>query len=136
MSILKTTCLSTAAVPVLAIASTAFANSGNITKTSAANGAAPPNIFINHTNSATSHVPVHLLGSSETATFFYKKGVKHFEKGNLEKSESAFEAVLRTHGSQSMDKLTLHYLTLINDKQGDEINTKKYAQAYFELTKK
>jgi hypothetical protein len=136
MKLFKIACSTVASASFLAISPTAFANTGHITKTSVANGAAAPNIFINNTNAANGHVPVHLLGSSETATHFYKKGVKHFENGNLEKSEAAFKAVLRAHGSESMDKLTLHYLTLINDKQGDHFAKEKYAQAYFELSKK
>ena len=136
MTILKATCLTIATASVLALAPAAYANSNNLTKTSVVNGTSPPNIFINHTNPNTGHVPVEILGSSETATFYYKKGVKHFEKGNLEKSESAFEASLRAHGSKSMDGLTLHYLTLISDKQGDEVQKQKYAQAYFDLTEK
>ena len=135
MSILKTACLSIASVSILAIAPTAFANSGNITKTAVANGTNASSKFISNNNFTSGHKPVHLLGSSETATFFYKKGVKHFETGNLEKSESAFKAVLRAHGSKSMDKLSLHYLTLINDKQGDLTSKETYAQAYFDLDK-
>lgn len=136
MTILKTACLSIAAIPILTLTPAAYANSNNLTKTSVVNGTSPPNIFINHTNFTTGHVPVQILGSSETATFYYKKGVKHFEKGNLEKSESAFRGALRAHGSKPMDGLTLHYLTLISDKQGDEVKKKKYAQAYFDLTEK
>jgi len=136
MKLLKTAYLTIASSSVIAIAPVAFANSGAISQASVANGATAENIFINQTNrsnGSNGHVPVYLLGSSETATRFYKTGVKHFEKGSLEKSEAAFQAVLRAHGSNSMDKLTLHYLTLINDKQGDPVAKEKYAQAYFDL---
>ena len=124
-----------AAAAVVTHAPTAYANS--TTLTSVAVGVNSPETGV----SGVYRGPIHniadrLLGSSSTATFFYKKGVKNFEKGNLEKSESAFEASLRAHGSKSMDGLTLHYLTLINHKQGDEVQKKKYAQAYFDLDKK
>ena len=137
MSVLKTACLTIASVSVLAMAPTAFAKSGNITKTSVANGVNTQNISLRGGTGGTlgGHVGPMLLNSSETATFFYKKGLKHFQKGNLEKSEYAFRAVLRADGSKEMDRLTLSYLTLISEKQGNLAAKEKYAQAYSELDK-
>ena len=73
------------------------------------------------------------LGSTRTATLFYKKGVKNFEKGRLDKAEQHFRAVLRADGSKGLDKATYHYLANIKHKQGDEVAYKKYAMAYYKL---
>lgn len=73
------------------------------------------------------------IGSTRTATFFYKKGVKNFEKGNLEKADQHFKAALRADGSRGLDKATYHYLTNIKHTQGDELQSEKYAKAYFDL---
>jgi len=70
------------------------------------------------------------LGSTRTATFYYKKGVKNFEKGNLEKADQHFRAVLRANGSRGLNKATYHYLTNIKHKQGDQVQAKTYAEAY------
>lgn len=75
------------------------------------------------------------LGSSRTATFFFKKGVKNFEKGKLEKADQHFRAVLRADGSKGLDKATLHYLANINHKQGNEAKAKEYAQAYYKINR-
>ena len=73
------------------------------------------------------------LEGGETATSFYKAGVANFKKGDLVKSETAFEASLGAQGSKALDALALHYLTLISDKQGDEAKKEQYAKAYFDL---
>ena len=73
------------------------------------------------------------LGSSRTATFYYKKGVKSFQKGKLEKADQHFRASLRADGSRGLDKATYHYLSNLKHKQGDELQSKKYAQAYYNL---
>lgn len=73
------------------------------------------------------------LGSSRTATLYYKKGVKNFEKGNLEKAEQHFRASLRAHGSKGLDKATLHYLVNVSHQLGDTTKAKAYAQDYYNL---
>ena len=133
MSVLKIACLTIASVSVLGMAPTAFAESGSLTTTPVAKGV---NALRGGTGGTLGgHIGPMLLNSSETATFFYKKGLKHFEKGNLEKSEYAFRAVLRADGSKEMDRVTLSYLTLISEKQGNLAAKEKYAQAYSELDK-
>ena len=79
------------------------------------------------------HVGERLLGSSSTASFFYSKGVKNFERGNLDKAEQAFKAVLRAKGSKRMDALTLRYLIHINQQQDDKFASNGYKQAYLKL---
>ena len=71
-----------------------------------------------------------LLDGSETATFFYRKGVKRFEDGKLDRAEEAFRAVLRADG---LDRLALHYLVIINDAQGDRATAEMYAARYAEV---
>ena len=132
MSVLKTACASLATLSFLTVAPSAFAN----TSKTAAIGATFDTAAHPSSRHAKGHIPVTFLGSSETSSFFYLKGVKQFEKGNLEKSEQAFRASLRAHGSKAMDRLTLHYLTNINHKQGDTHTAEKYAEAYFALDKK
>lgn len=73
------------------------------------------------------------LGSSQTATLYYKKGVKNFEKGKLDKADQHFRASLRADGSRGLDKATYHYLSNIHHKRGDELQSKKYAQAYYNI---
>ena len=62
--------------------------------------------------------------------------MRNFDKGNLEKAESAFRATLRADGSDRMDRLTFHYLTLINHQLGNKNKVNQYAEAYFKLDKK
>ena len=143
MTILKTTCLSIAATSLLAMTPAAYANSigggggafGPFGGTSTA-GFANNSLVGGTGGNVGSSANYVVLGGSETASRYFRKGVKSFEKGDLEKSEYAFKGVLRAHGSRSMDGLTLHYLTLISDQQGDEVQKKKYAQAYYKLTEK
>ena len=73
------------------------------------------------------------LGSSRTATLYYKKGVKNFDKGKLDKAAQHFRAVLRADGSKGLDKNTYHYLANIKHQQGDEAAYKRYAAAYYSL---
>ena len=67
------------------------------------------------------------LDGSTTATYFYRKGVRNFERGNIEKAEKAFEAVLRTNG---LDRQAYLYLAKINAQKGDLNKTQKYTEAY------
>ena len=148
MSILKIACLSIAATSIIAFAPHAHANSfgtngayygtGNISGFHGVSYSAPTVPEATYTSVSRSVWPLSLrqLGGSTTATTKFARGLSQFEKGNLDDSAYAFRSALRANGSKEMDRLSLHYLTLISDKQGDEINTKKYAQAYFELTKK
>jgi len=127
MSLLKTTCLTIAAITALSFTSTAHAN----TLTSAVNGLGfvepPSNEFIS------AHVGKRIFNSSETSTFFYRKGVRKLEVGKLEEAAYAFKASLRADGSKQLNKFTLHYLTYISNKLGNEFETKKYAKAYIKL---
>ena len=128
---LKSASLTIAAFAVLSFASTASA----YTLTSTTNGI---NIDIGTEtqiyNMTQGHEEDSLFGSSETATFFYKSGVKRFEDGKLDKAATAFRASLRAHGSKKMDKRTLHYLAYINQQQGNVAQAKAYAEAYMDLT--
>ena len=68
-----------------------------------------------------------ILDGSETASFFFRKGVKAFERDELDKAEQAFRASLRANG---LDAPSLHYLVIINDRQGDRDDALHYAKAY------
>jgi Tfp pilus assembly protein PilF len=122
-----------------AFAPAAFANSSNAT-----NATNTTNAFLGHTPNKGSEIQ-HLrlfdvsalpqrgeryLGSTRTATLYFKKGVKNFEKGDLEKASQHFRAALRADGSKGLDKATYHYLVNIAHKQGDQVKTQEYAQAY------
>lgn len=48
---------------------------------------------------------------SETAGFYFKVGVNNFERGELDKAEQAFKAVLRANG---LNKQAHYYLALLN----------------------
>ena len=74
-----------------------------------------------------------LYGASETATFYYKVGVKQFEKGNLDKAERAFNSVLRADG---LNKQAYHYLALINLKQGNKEAAQKYTLSLNKLVER
>ena len=76
------------------------------------------------------------FNTSETAYFWYEKGIKRFEKGKLERAEVAFKASLNAQGSKNLDSRTLHYLAYINKQLGNEAQAEAYAQAYLSLTKK
>jgi len=64
---------------------------------------------------------------SDTASYFFKVGVYNYERGNLEKAEKAFEAVIRTH---ELTQQSYYYLARIGAKQDDEAKTLKYVKAY------
>ena len=81
---------------------------------------------------SSSAVKPRILNGSSTASRYYRVGVRQFEKGNLEKAEKAFKAVLRARG---LNKQALYYLTQISAKQGDEAKLLKYNQAYHALNK-
>ena len=127
---------------MVAFSTPTFANQANAT-----NATNTTNAFLGHTPNKDSEIQ-HLrlfdvsaqplrgeryLGSSRTATLSFKKGVKNFEKGRLDKAAQHFRAALRADGSKGLDKATYHYLANISHKQGDEIKVKEYAQAYQRL---
>ena len=67
---------------------------------------------------------------SKSASYHLKVGIKRFEKGNFDKAESSFEAVLRTG---ELKKLSYLYLAHINAKQGEKAQEQKYVKAYNSL---
>lgn len=130
MGILKTL-TSTFAVTCLLVLSTQA--QANPTMTSAVNGASGTPHFDTSTPLwNTRHVGDRFLDGSETATFFYKKGVRLFEKGDFDSAKTAFRATLRANG---LDRLSLHYLVIISHNQGDMSAAENYTQAYIELDK-
>jgi len=74
-----------------------------------------------------------ILGSSETATVYYRKGVSSFETGKFDKAAQHFRAALRADGSKILDKAAYHYLAIISGKQGDTTRTREYVEAYHSL---
>jgi len=68
-----------------------------------------------------------LPNASETASFYYRVGVKHFKKADFKESERAFQAVLRAKG---LNQEAYRYLSMINQKQGNKEAALKYAKAY------
>jgi len=139
MTFFNATLTSLAAMSLLIVSTSAHAQSTNATNTT--------NAFL--ANSAKGKTDVQTLrlfdvsaqplrgerylGSSRTATLYYKKGVKSFEKGKFDKAVRHFQAVLRADGSKGLNKATYHYLANIKHKQGDEAASKKYVQAYYNL---
>lgn len=73
------------------------------------------------------------FNTSETAAFFYRRGVKKLDKGKLEQAEEAFRASLRADGSKNLDSFSLHYLAYISNKRGNKAKAQEYAQAYLKL---
>ena len=67
--------------------------------------------------------------ASETATKYFRRGVKKFEANDLEAAGLAFESVLLARGP-ALDKMTYHYLVIINDKLGNQNKVEKYTEAY------
>lgn len=136
------TILTLAITAGLALAPAAFANPPNAT-----NATNTTNAFLGHTpnkNAEIQHLRLfdvsaqplrgeRFLGSTRTATLNFKKGVKNFEKGKLDKAAQHFRAALRADGSKGLDKLTYHYLANISHKQGDAVKVKEYAEAYSKL---
>ncbi len=148
MTLLKSACYTIAAASILTFAASAHANSRGVHATPRVVNAQPfvcpradngkgGNFALTPQRFRTGNM-LHgnFLGSSSTSTFFYLKGVRNFEKSNLDKAEQAFQAALRADGSKAMDRLTLHFLTLIKGQQGNEIAAKEYAEAYFALAEK
>ncbi len=120
-----------ASASVMAFAPAAYANS---TMTSVANGATVNMSVMPRSHEySTGHKTVKLLDGSTTATKYFYSGLKKFEEGNLEDAENAFKASLRARG---LDQQSLHYLVVINDKQGDDAKVAEYAKAYFDLADK
>jgi len=56
----------------------------------------------------------------------YRVGVRQFEKGNLDKAENAFNAVLLANG---LNQQAHYYLAKINVEQGDKETAAKHALA-------
>ena len=67
-----------------------------------------------------------LSGASDTASFYYRVGVRQFEKGNLDKAEDAFNAVLLADG---LNPEAHYYLEKINTEQGDKEAAAKHGLA-------
>ena len=67
--------------------------------------------------------------ASETATKYFRRGVKKFEANDLEAAGLAFESVLLARGP-ALDKMTYHYLVIINEKLGNQNKVEKYTEAY------
>ena len=65
---------------------------------------------------------------SSTSSYYFKIGIKRYERGALDKAEKAFEAVLRTNDLQ---KLSYLYLAHINAQQGERARTKIYKSLSF-----
>lgn len=65
-----------------------------------------------------------------TASHYFRVGQAEFEKGNFEKAEYAFNAVLRAQG---LNKQANYYLAKIGQAQGDEAKARKYALAFHGL---
>ena len=65
-----------------------------------------------------------ILDSSSTASHYYRVGVRQFEKGNFDKAEYAFNAVLRANG---LNQQAHYYLAKINMEQGDKESAIKHA---------
>jgi len=65
-----------------------------------------------------------LPGGSDTASHYFRVGVKQFEKGNLDRAEEAFNAVLLANG---LNQQAHYYLAKINIEQGDKEAAAKHA---------
>ena len=65
-----------------------------------------------------------ILDGSSTASHYYRVGVRQFEKGNFDKAEYAFNAVLRANG---LNQQAHYYLAKINMEQGDKESATKHA---------
>ena len=65
-----------------------------------------------------------ILDGSSTASHYYRVGVRQFEKGNFDKAEYAFNAVLRANG---LNQQAHYYLVKINMEQGDKESATKHA---------
>jgi len=100
-----------------------------------ANQAAPNNFGSNNfaTKSLTSVLDsgvnksrLRFPNASETASHYFRVGVKNFNKGNLKRAEEAFNAVLRADG---LDYPAHYYLAKIKLAQGDRETAAEHALA-------
>ena len=129
MTVFKTTFLALASTSLLALAPLASANYVGSGKTIQASTSTGTGYTFGEIAGGITGGPVRstYLDGSTTATYFYRKGVRNFERGNIEKAEKAFEAVLRTNG---LDRQAYLYLAKINAQKGDLNKTQKYTEAY------
>ena len=129
MTVFKTTFLALASTSLLALAPLASANYVGSGKTIQASTSTGTGYTFGEIAGGIKGGPVRstYLNGSTTATYFYRKGVRNFERGNIEKAEKAFEAVLRTNG---LDRQAYLYLAKINAQKGDLNKTQKYTEAY------
>jgi len=67
------------------------------------------------------------LPHSSTTSYYFKVGVRNYERGSLQEAEDAFEAVIRT-GELILQ--SIYYLARINAKQGDDELVQQYVDAY------
>ena len=136
MTFFKATFYALTAAALMTVPSAALANSANATNAFLA-GVDNQRTDLQYLRlfdvEALPHRGERYLGSSRTATFFYKKGVKSFAKGNLEKADQHFRAVLRADASRGLNKATYHYLANIKHKQGFDEQSKTYAKAYYNI---
>ena len=97
MTVFKTTFLALASTSLLALAPLASANYVGSGKAIQASTYTGTGYTFGENVRGTPGGPVRstYLDGSTTATYFYRKGVRNFERGNIEKAEKAFEAVLR-----------------------------------------
>jgi len=110
-----------AALMTAGFASTAHANSfGSGANINAAN---PTSAFYFSSNGGVQSARV--LNGSDTASHYFKVGVNQYKKGNLEKAEQAFEAVLRAKG---LNKQAHYYLAKINIDQGQKTVAAEHAK--------
>lgn len=134
MELSKTSLLTLATVSMLAVSFPAFANHTNSMQTQSTilKTETPRLIFSSHFQ--LEHLKrERILGSSETATVYYRKGVSSFETGKFDKAAQHFRAALRADGSKILDKAAYHYLAIISGKQGDTTRTREYVEAYHSL---
>jgi len=134
MELSKTSLLTLATVSMLALSSPAFANHTNSMQTQSTilKTETPRLIFSSHFQFE-HQKRERILGSSETATVYYRKGVSSFETGKFDKAAQHFRAALRADGSKILDKAAYHYLAIISGKQGDTTRTREYVEAYHSL---
>ena len=136
MNFIKASFLTLAVVSILGIANTASANTYTNHSVGSYQGGLAFQGRIEHEKVSNLNKGERLFGSSTTASFFYKKGTRNFDRGNLDKAEKAFRASLRANGSIGLDARALLHLIYINQQQGDGLSSEKYKQAYLQLAGK
>lgn len=87
-------------------------------------------VSLNATHQKPLLVTPRIGNGSDTASFYYKLGVKNYEKGDLIEAEQAFEAVLRAKG---LNQEAHHYLAFIAYKNNDDKKVEKHVKAYHGL---